>query len=104
MTKPKSVIQLVFNTGLQIKAELKITVPEIRAIMHKDGDNDITLHTIAEGDVFSAPRSRGQEPEALYRLTDEEIHFCRHDVLFYSISEVAEPRKVIAAQVGIMKP
>lgn len=93
---PASVIMIAFATG-SVTIQSAKQPAELRAIMKvppfEDGSTvpvEIWLNSISETKVKRETRSEVID----YILKNEEIHFYRKDVVFYSISEAVPPPKI----------
>lgn len=90
--RPTTVIMIAFATG-SVTIQCVKTKAEVKALMNvpyfnPDGTTtEITIPSISETDVKEDPR----KDEILYKLKNEEIAFCRKDVVFWSVSESVDP-------------
>ncbi|HEX9430874.1 MAG TPA: hypothetical protein VF944_10900 [Candidatus Bathyarchaeia archaeon] len=102
--KPRSVIMVAFATG-SITIQSAKSPDELRAQMNErdfdDNENaiEIRINSISETEVKSNPR----DTDPAYILKNEEIHFRKKDVVFWSISEAFDPPRVKAAGGGLVK-
>lgn len=101
---PRSVVMIAFATGSVTIQSVKAPA-ELRALLNEpdvqpDGTvTEITIESISETEVREDKRS----PTIDYVLKNEEIHFRKKDVVFWSISEAVDPPKVVGVPQGLVK-
>jgi len=100
--RPGTVIMIAFATG-SVTIQCAKTKGEVKAMMNvplwSDEDHTVTevvIPSISETDVKEDPRKN----EILYKLANEEIAFCRKDVVFWSVSEAVDPPLIASLAPG----
>lgn len=87
--RPATVVMIAFATG-SVTVQSAAKRESIIAAMKGDDNGEITLKSISQTEVKENPRG-----ETRYVLTDEEIHFNKKDVVFWSLSVASDPPKVL---------
>lgn len=95
--RPNTVIMIAFATG-SVTISCAKSKAEVNALMNCGNDEEVRIPSISETDVMTDKRD--QKPT--YRLVNEEIHFRRGLVVFWSVSESAEPKP--DPLIGLLNP
>lgn len=95
--RPKCVVMVAFAHG-SITVQTAASKDEVIKIMKGNDKGEIVLHSISQTEVKTDPRAS----EVVYVLANEQIHFHKTSVVFFSISEAIDPPVIDRTMGGII--